>query len=87
MIEKYIENHKNEIIEKTQELIQIPSIISKSHNPQHLLPASPKSPPPRADPAFLSQSPDTTPPEMNISPHRAIEWKYHFRGAGFQHTH
>ncbi len=35
MIEKYIENHKKEIIEKTQELIQIPSIISKSHNPQH----------------------------------------------------
>lgn len=35
MIDKYIENHKNEIIEKTQELIQIPSVISPSNNPQH----------------------------------------------------
>lgn len=35
MIEKYIENHKNEIIQKTQELIQIPSVISPSNNPQH----------------------------------------------------
>lgn len=35
MIEKYIENHKNELIQKTQELIQIPSVISASTNPQH----------------------------------------------------
>lgn len=33
MINKYIENHKNEIIQKTQELIQIPSVISVSTNP------------------------------------------------------
>lgn len=35
MIDNYIENHKNEIIRKTQELIQIPSVISTSTNPQH----------------------------------------------------
>lgn len=35
MIDKYIEDHKNEIIEKTQKLIQIPSVISESRNPQH----------------------------------------------------
>ena len=35
MINKYIENHKDEIIKKTQELIQIPSVISSSSNPQH----------------------------------------------------
>lgn len=35
MIEKYIEEHKNEIIQKTQELIQIPSVISPSKNPKH----------------------------------------------------
>lgn len=35
MLEKYIENHKNEIIQRTQELIQIPSVISPSNNPQH----------------------------------------------------
>ncbi len=33
MINKYIESHKNEIIQKTQELIQIPSVISTSTNP------------------------------------------------------
>ncbi len=32
MINKYIKEHKNEIIQKTQELIQIPSVISKSNN-------------------------------------------------------
>lgn len=35
MIEKYIENHKNEIIEKTQELIRIPSVLCASSNPAH----------------------------------------------------
>lgn len=35
MLDKYIENHKDEIIKKTQELIQIPSVISSSNNPQH----------------------------------------------------
>lgn len=35
MIEKYIEEHKENIIKKTQELIQIPSVISFSNNPQH----------------------------------------------------
>jgi succinyl-diaminopimelate desuccinylase len=35
MINKYIEKHKDEIIKKTQQLIQIPSVISKSNNPQH----------------------------------------------------
>ncbi len=35
MIEKYIENRKNEIIQKTQELIQIPSVIANSKNPSH----------------------------------------------------
>lgn len=35
MIDTYIKNHKNEIIQKTQELIQIPSVISSSNNPQH----------------------------------------------------
>lgn len=35
MIEQYIKNHKNEIIQKVQELIQIPSVISSSNNPQH----------------------------------------------------
>ena len=33
MIDTYINNHKNEIIEKTQKLIQIPSVISQSNNP------------------------------------------------------
>ena len=32
MINKYLENNKNEIIQKTQELIQIPSVIAKSQN-------------------------------------------------------
>lgn len=36
MINKYIENHKDEIVKKTQELIQIPSVISTSNN--HLYP-------------------------------------------------
>lgn len=35
MIENYIEKHKSEIIEKTQQLIQIPSVISKSSNPKY----------------------------------------------------
>lgn len=35
MIDKYIENHKDEIIQKVQELIQIPSIISTSDQPNH----------------------------------------------------
>lgn len=35
MIDTYIENHKKEIIEKTQELIQIPSVISSSSNSQY----------------------------------------------------
>ncbi len=35
MINKYIEEHKNEIITKVQELIQIPSVISDSSNPLH----------------------------------------------------
>lgn len=35
MINKYIENHKDEIIQKTQELIQIPSVFSTSYHPQH----------------------------------------------------
>ncbi len=35
MIEKYIEEHKQEIIKKVQELIQIPSVISNSTNPQY----------------------------------------------------
>lgn len=35
MINQFIENHKNEIISKTQELIQIPSIITTSSNPLH----------------------------------------------------
>lgn len=35
MIDKYIESYKNEIIQKTQELIQIPSVISASNNPLH----------------------------------------------------
>ena len=33
MIEQYIEKQKKEIIQKTQELIQIPSVISPSRNP------------------------------------------------------
>lgn len=33
MLEKYIENNKKEIIQKTQEIIQIPSVISDSTNP------------------------------------------------------
>lgn len=33
MIEKYIEEHKHEMIQRTQELIQIPSVISPSTNP------------------------------------------------------
>lgn len=35
MIKQYIEEHKKEIIQKTQELIQIPSVISHSDNPLH----------------------------------------------------
>ena len=35
MIESYIKEHKQEIIKKTQELIQIPSIISPSNNPYY----------------------------------------------------
>ncbi len=35
MIDNYIEKHKEELIQKTQELIQIPSVISDSNNPQH----------------------------------------------------
>lgn len=35
MINQYIENKKNEIIQKTQELIQIPSVLSKSTIPVH----------------------------------------------------
>lgn len=35
MIDKYIETHKNEIIQKTQELIQIPSVKSEVQNPNH----------------------------------------------------
>ncbi len=35
MIDKFIENYKNEIIQKTQELIQIPSVISISNHPHH----------------------------------------------------
>lgn len=33
MINKYIETHKKEILQKTQELIQIPSVLSPSNNP------------------------------------------------------
>ncbi len=33
MINKYIEEHKNEMITKVQELIQIPSVITHSSNP------------------------------------------------------
>ncbi len=35
MIESYIKEHKQEIIKKTQELVQIPSIISPSNNPYY----------------------------------------------------
>lgn len=35
MIDNYIEKHKEELIQKTQELIQIPSVISHSDNPLH----------------------------------------------------
>lgn len=35
MIKQYIEKHKKEIIQKTQELIQIPSVISPTANPLH----------------------------------------------------
>ena len=35
MIEKFIEKNRNEIIEKLQELIQIPSINSKSYEPKY----------------------------------------------------
>ncbi len=35
MIKQYIEEHKKEIIQKTQELIQIPSVISPCDNPLH----------------------------------------------------
>ncbi len=35
MLDKYVENYKDEIIKKTQELIQIPSIVSTSNNPHH----------------------------------------------------
>lgn len=34
MIEKYIEERKSEIVQKVQELVQIPSVISKSDNPK-----------------------------------------------------
>lgn len=34
MLEKYIEKQKDEMIQKTQELIQIPSVISSSTHPQ-----------------------------------------------------
>ena len=33
MFNKYIENFKNEIINETQNLIQIPSVLSNSDNP------------------------------------------------------
>lgn len=35
MIDEYIKNYKDEIIQKTQELIQIPSVISTPSNPHH----------------------------------------------------
>lgn len=35
MTSKYIDSHKNEIIRKVQELIQIPSVITTSSNPHH----------------------------------------------------
>lgn len=35
MIHKYIDNRKNEIVQKAQELIRIPSVISPSNNPSH----------------------------------------------------
>ncbi len=35
MIENYIESKKNEIIKRTQELIQIPSVLSYCKNPSH----------------------------------------------------
>ncbi len=35
MLDKYIESYKEEIIKKTQELIQIPSVLSVSKNPTH----------------------------------------------------
>lgn len=35
MINKYIDDHKTEIIQKTQELIQIPSVLCPSTNPLH----------------------------------------------------
>ncbi len=35
MIDQYIEEHKKEIIENTQKLIQIPSVIAPSNNPLH----------------------------------------------------
>ena len=35
MLENYIENHKNEIINKVQELIQIPSVLTNFKNPLH----------------------------------------------------
>ncbi len=35
MIENYIKKHAKDIIEKTQELIQIPSVISSSNNPYY----------------------------------------------------
>lgn len=35
MIDRFMKTYKDEIIKKTQELIQIPSVISVSNNPQH----------------------------------------------------
>lgn len=35
MLEKYIEEHKQEIIEKTQEIVRIPSVYQKCDNPYH----------------------------------------------------
>ena len=35
MLEKYIENKKSEIIEQTQKLIQIPSVLAYSKNPSY----------------------------------------------------
>ena len=35
MIDKLIERYQNDMIQKTQELIQIPSVFSPSNNPLH----------------------------------------------------
>ena len=34
MLEEKVQNYKSEIVQKTQELIQIPSVYSKTNNPQ-----------------------------------------------------